>query len=64
MGYALGVDLGTTYTAAATCRDGRTEIATRPRLLVVAALFRPTSTLLSDSVPSFQMSPGDRGGPG
>jgi len=28
VGYALGVDLGTTYTAAATCRDGRTEIAT------------------------------------
>jgi len=28
VGYVLGVDLGTTYTAAATCRDGRTEIAT------------------------------------
>ncbi|HYF45554.1 MAG TPA: Hsp70 family protein, partial [Acidimicrobiales bacterium] len=27
MGYALGVDLGTTYTAAATVRDGRSEIA-------------------------------------
>ena len=25
MGYVLGVDLGTTYTAAATYRDGRTE---------------------------------------
>jgi actin-like ATPase involved in cell morphogenesis len=28
VGYELGVDLGTTYTAAATRRDGRTEIAT------------------------------------
>ena len=28
VGYDLGVDLGTTYTAAATRRDGRTEIAT------------------------------------
>ena len=28
MGYALGVDLGTTYTAAATWRDGEAEIAT------------------------------------
>jgi molecular chaperone DnaK len=28
VGYALGVDLGTTYTAAAICRDGRAEIAT------------------------------------
>ena len=27
MGYALGIDLGTTYTAAATFRDGRVEIA-------------------------------------
>nr|MBA2325077.1 Hsp70 family protein [Actinomycetota bacterium] len=28
MGYALGVDLGTAYTAAATYRDGKAEIAT------------------------------------
>ena len=28
MGYTLGVDLGTTYTAAAVYRDGRVEIAT------------------------------------
>ena len=28
MGYALGVDLGTTYTAAAIYRDGRTETVT------------------------------------
>jgi molecular chaperone DnaK len=28
MGYSLGVDLGTTYTAAAVARDGRAEIAT------------------------------------
>ena len=27
MGYQLGIDLGTTYTAAATCRDGRAVIA-------------------------------------
>src|SRR5918997_1949305 len=27
MGYQLGIDLGTTYTAAAVCRDGRAEIA-------------------------------------
>ena len=28
MAYSLGVDLGTTYTAAATWRDGQAEIAT------------------------------------
>ena len=26
MGYRLGIDLGTTYTAAALCRDGRAEM--------------------------------------
>ena len=28
MTYSLGVDLGTTYSAAAVCRDGRVEICT------------------------------------
>jgi molecular chaperone DnaK len=28
LSYVLGVDLGTTYTAAAVARDGRVEIAT------------------------------------
>ena len=36
VGYTLGVDLGTTYTAAATWRDGQTEVATLGTYTLVA----------------------------
>ena len=50
MGYALGVDLGTTYTAAATCRDGRTEVATlgsRSASVPSIVLMRDADTVLT-----------------
>jgi actin-like ATPase involved in cell morphogenesis len=50
MGYALGVDLGTTYTAAATWRDGRTEVATlgsRSAAVPSVVLMRDAGTVLT-----------------
>lgn len=44
MGYQLGVDLGTTYTAAAVMRDGRAEVAT----LGTRTLEIPSVVLLRD----------------
>ncbi|HEY8217808.1 MAG TPA: Hsp70 family protein [Acidimicrobiia bacterium] len=50
MGYALGVDLGTTYTAAATWRDGKGEIATlgsRSAAVPSVVLVRDGDTVLT-----------------
>jgi molecular chaperone DnaK len=50
MGYALGVDLGTTYTAAAVCRDGHAEIATlgnRAAAVPSVVLLREDETILT-----------------
>jgi actin-like ATPase involved in cell morphogenesis len=50
VGYALGVDLGTTYTAAATWRDGRTEVATlgsRSASVPSIVLVRDADTVLT-----------------
>jgi molecular chaperone DnaK (HSP70) len=50
VGYALGVDLGTTYTAAATWRDGRTEVATlgsRSASVPSIVLMRDADTVLT-----------------
>ena len=49
MGYQLGVDLGTTYTAAAVCRDGRPEIVTlgnRTAAVPSVILLREDETIL------------------
>ena len=50
MGYALGIDLGTTYTAAATFRDGRVEIANlgnRAAAVPSVVLLREDETVLT-----------------
>ncbi|OWY62831.1 heat-shock protein Hsp70, partial [cyanobacterium TDX16] len=50
MGYALGIDLGTTYTAAATFRDGRVEIANlgnRAAAIPSVVLLREDETVLT-----------------
>jgi len=50
VGYALGVDLGTTYTAAATFRDGRVEIANlgnRAAAVPSVVLLREDETVLT-----------------
>jgi molecular chaperone DnaK len=50
MGYVLGVDLGTTYTAAATWRDGRAEVATlgsRSAAVPSVVLMRDGDTVLN-----------------
>ena len=50
MGYSLGVDLGTTYTAAATWRDGKAEIATlgsRTAAVPSVVLVREDDTVLT-----------------
>jgi actin-like ATPase involved in cell morphogenesis len=50
VGYSLGVDLGTTYTAAATWRDGRTEVATlgsRSDSVPSVVLMRDADTVLT-----------------
>ena len=50
MGYVLGVDLGTSYTAAATWRDGRTEVATlgsRSAAVPSVVLMREGDTVLN-----------------
>jgi actin-like ATPase involved in cell morphogenesis len=55
MGYALGVDLGTTYTAAAVCRDGRVEIATlgnRAAAVPSVVLLRDDETILTGDAAS------------
>jgi actin-like ATPase involved in cell morphogenesis len=49
VGYQLGVDLGTTYTAAAVCRDGRPEIVTlgnRTAAVPSVILLREDETIL------------------
>ncbi|MGH9049154.1 MAG: Hsp70 family protein, partial [Acidimicrobiia bacterium] len=55
MGYALGVDLGTTYTAAAVSRDGRVEIATlgnRSAAVPSVVLLRADETILTGDAAS------------
>ncbi|MGH8986204.1 MAG: Hsp70 family protein, partial [Acidimicrobiia bacterium] len=55
MGYALGVDLGTTYTAAAVSRDGRVEIATlgnRSAAVPSVVLLREDETILTGDAAS------------
>ncbi|HEX6312683.1 MAG TPA: Hsp70 family protein, partial [Acidimicrobiia bacterium] len=55
MGYALGVDLGTTYTAAAVCRDGNVEIATlgnRSAAVPSVVLLREDETILTGDAAS------------
>jgi molecular chaperone DnaK len=55
MGYALGVDLGTTYTAAAVSRDGRVEIATlgnRSAAVPSVVLLRDDETILTGDAAS------------
>ena len=50
MTYALGIDLGTTYTAAATWRDGRAEIASlgsRAAVIPSVVLLREDETVLT-----------------
>jgi len=50
MGYYLGIDLGTTYTAAAVWRDGRVEIAnlgTRAPVVPSVVLLRDDGTILT-----------------
>ena len=50
MAYSLGVDLGTTYTAAATWRDGQTEVATlgsRSSSVPSIVLVRDADTVLT-----------------
>ena len=50
MGYSLGVDLGTTYTAAATWRDGKAEVATlgsRTAAVPSVVLVREGDTVLT-----------------
>jgi actin-like ATPase involved in cell morphogenesis len=50
VGYALGIDLGTTYTAAATFRDGRVEIANlgnRAAAIPSVVLLREDETVLT-----------------
>ena len=49
MGYQLGIDLGTTFAAAATCRDGRAEIASlgnRGAAVPSVVYLRPDATLV------------------
>ena len=55
MGYALGVDLGTTYTAAAVARDGRVEIASlgnRASAIPSVVLLREDETILTGDAAS------------
>ena len=53
--YALGIDLGTTYTAAATWRDGRVEIASlgsRGAAIPSVVLLRSDETFLTGETAS------------
>ena len=55
MGYSLGVDLGTTYTAAAIYRDGQVEIATlgnRAAAIPSVVLLREDETVLTGDAAS------------
>jgi molecular chaperone DnaK len=49
MAYTIGIDVGTTFTAAATCRDGGTEVATlgdRGDVIPSVAFLREDGVLL------------------